>query len=881
MIGNGPHHLARESSVPGQNLTRAEARERASIVQARSYDVELDLTTSATTFASRTTVRFGATPGASTFVDLIATAVHAVRLNGRDLDPTVVFADSRIALDGLAADNELVVEADCAYMNTGEGLHRFVDPVDGEVYLYSQFEVADSRRVYAVFEQPDLKATFAFTVTAPAHWTVISNSPAAADPEPVPGAVNRNGRDTGARRWTFATTPRISSYITAVVAGPYAGEHRELTSSDGRTIPLGVYCRASLAQYLEADEIADITRAGFAFYEGVFDRPYPFEKYDQIFVPEFNAGAMENAGAVTFVESYVFRSAVPQATVERRAVTVLHELAHMWFGDLVTMRWWDDLWLNESFAEFQSTRATAEATRWASAWTTFQSLEKRWAYAQDQLPSTHPIAADIRDLEDVEVNFDGITYAKGASVLRQLVAWVGQDEFDAGVRAYFAKHGWSNTSLADLLSELEVTSGRDLSAWSRLWLERAGVTLLRPRIETDPDGVITAFEVLQEVPDAHPVARPHRLAIGGYDVADDGTLVRTWREELDVDGPVTAVPALVGRPRPALVLVNDDDLAYARIRLDDASRATAAAHLAGFTSSLPRSLVLAAAWDGTRDGEMSARDYIDMMLRYIAHETDSTVVQVQLRQLRTALDLYVAPEHRAEAAEAAADRLAELLGDDSVVAGGSDTQLQLLKAFAIHASTPAQLDLVADLLDGRRTLPDRAIDTDLRWELLTSLVAGGRAGEAEIAAQLTADATATGERAAATARATLPTPAAKAAAWSSLLDRDDLPNAVQAATISGFGRVHDLSLLLPFVEPYFDSLEKVWAGRTNEIAQNIAFGLHPLDLTGDARVDVVGRTERWLAEHPDAAPALRRIVAEQGDDARRALAAQEADRRRG
>ncbi|HEY0118104.1 MAG TPA: M1 family aminopeptidase, partial [Cellulomonas sp.] len=329
--------------MPGQNLTRAEARERATIVETSSYDVALDLTTSTTTFASRTTIRFGATPGASTFVDLIAPVVRTVRLNGRDLDPAAVYADSRIELSDLAADNELVVEADCAYMNTGEGLHRFVDPVDGEVYLYSQFEVSDSRRVFAVFEQPDLKARFTFTVTAPGHWTVISNSPTAAEPEPVAGAVNLNGRDTGARRWWFVPTPRISSYITAVVAGPYHGEHRELESVDGRTIPLGVYCRASLAPHLEADEIADVTRAGFSFYEDVFGRPYPFEKYDQIFVPEFNAGAMENAGAVTFVESYVFRSAVPQATVERRAVTVLHELAHMWFGDLVTMRWWDDL----------------------------------------------------------------------------------------------------------------------------------------------------------------------------------------------------------------------------------------------------------------------------------------------------------------------------------------------------------------------------------------------------------------------------------------------------------------------------------------------------------------------------------------------------------
>jgi aminopeptidase N len=853
--------------VPGQNLTRAEARERAATVRTQAYEVELDLVGSDRTFASRSTIRFEATPGATTFVDLIAPAVHAVRLNGRDLDPAAVFADSRIRLDGLAASNELVVDAECAYMNTGEGLHRFVDPVDGEAYLYSQFEVADSRRVFAVFEQPDLKATFAFTVSAPAHWTVVSNSPTVADPEPVGGA----------RRWRFAPTPRISSYITAIVAGPYHGEHRELESSDGRTIPLGVYCRASLAPYLDTDEIADITRAGFAYYEDVFGRPYPFEKYDQLFVPEFNAGAMENAGAVTHTETYVFRSAVPDATRERRAITVLHELAHMWFGDLVTMRWWDDLWLNESFAEFQSHRATAEVTRWSAAWTTFSSLEKSWAYRQDQLPSTHPIAADIRDLEDVEVNFDGITYAKGASVLRQLVAWVGQDAFDAGVRAYFDAHAWGNTTLADLLAELERTSGRDLRAWSALWLEQAGVTLLRPAMQTDAAGVITAFDVLQQVPDEHPTQRPHRLAIGGYDVDGAGRLVRTWREELDVDGPHTPVPALVGRPRPALVLVNDDDLAYARVRLDDESWATATAHLSGFTSSLPRTLVWAAAWDATRDGETAGRDYVDLVLGNIAHETDSTVVQVLLRQLTTTLDLYVAPEHRAATHAAAADRLAALMAQ---AAPGSDAQLQLLKAFAARATTPAQLDLVAAVRDGSRTLPGRTVDTDLRWEMLAALVAGGRAGEAEIAAQLAADPTATGERAAAAARAAVPTPEAKAAAWSAVLDRDDLPNAIQVATITGFARAHDLGLLVPFVEPYFDALERVWATRTNEIAQTIAIGLYPLELAGDARVDVLARTDAWLAGHPDAAPALRRIVVEQRDAVRRALAAQEADRSR-
>jgi aminopeptidase N len=866
--------------VPAENLTRDEARTRAALVDVQSYDVTLDLTTGPATFGSTTTVRFTSREaGASTFLDLIAPSVHRVVLNGVELDPSDVVADSRIRLDGLAAENEVVVVADCAYMNTGEGLHRFVDPVDDEVYLYSQFEVADSRRVFAVFEQPDLKATFAFTVTAPAHWVVVSNSPEAGAPVPVEGGANRNGgADHGSATWTFEPTPRISSYITAVVAGPYHHEHGELTSRDGRTIPLGVYCRGSLAQHLDTDNILDITRAGFAFYEEQFAFPYPFAKYDQLFVPEFNAGAMENAGAVTFLESYVFRSKVPEATVERRAVTILHELAHMWFGDLVTMRWWDDLWLNESFAEFASTLATAEATRWTSAWTTFSSLEKGWAYRQDQLPSTHPIAADIRDLEDVEVNFDGITYAKGASVLKQLVAWVGQDQFFAGVRQYFQKHAWGNTELRDLLTELEATSGRDLSAWSALWLEQSGVTLLRPEIasEVGADGVerITALAVRQEVPETHPVQRPHRLVVGGYDVVD-GRLERVQRVELDVDGERTEVPALVGEKRPDLLLLNDDDLAYAKVRLDERSLATAIAHLGGFTQSLPRTLVWAAVWDATRDGETPARDYVDLLLGNIAHETDSSVVLVLLRQLHTALDLYVAAEHRTATEVAAADRLWTLATD---APGGSDTQLQLVKAFALRASTPEQLDAVAALLDGGTRLDGLSIDTDLRWELLTSLVTGGRAGAAEIDAQLEADPTATGQRAAAAARAAIPTADAKAAAWAAVVDSDSLPNALQAATIGGFGRVHDRALLRPYVAPYFEVLETVWAGKTNEMAQNIVTGLYPTELADDAEADVAGATDAWLAAHPDAAPALRRLVVEARDGVRRTLAAQAADR---
>ncbi len=855
--------------MPGQNLTRDEARTRA-VLRVDSYDVALDLTTGPETFRSTTVVRFAAPEGFSTFIDLIAPTVPEVVHNGRALDPATVVADSRIALDGLAEDNELRVVADCAYMNTGEGLHRFVDPVDQEVYLYTQFEVADSRRVFAVFEQPDLKATFTFAVTAPEHWTVVSNSPT---PEPTP-AVD------GAATWAFEPTPRLAGYVTALVAGPYHRDPGTVVSLDGRELGADVLCRRSLAEHLDADEIRAITQAGFTYYENRFSMPYPFAKYDQIFVPEFNAGAMENAGAVTFLENYVFRSKVPEATVERRTVTILHELAHMWFGDLVTMRWWDDLWLNESFAEYVSHLATAEATRWTMAWTTFASLEKSWAYRQDQLPSTHPIVADIHDLEDVEVNFDGITYAKGASVLKQLVAWVGENEFFDGVQAYFARHAYGNTELRDLLVELEKTSGRDLSAWSRVWLEEAGVTLLRPMIEVDAHGVVTHAEIVQEVPDTHPVQRPHRLVVAGYDLADDGDgsrFERTVRSELDVDGARTVVPDLVGRARPDLVLVNDEDLAYAKIRLDEASFATATAHLHEFADSLPRTLIWGAAWDMTRDAEVPARQFVDLVLANVAHETDSSVVLVLLRQLATTIDLYVHPAVREEVSTAAADTLWQLA---STAEAGSDVQLQLFKAFAGRA-TGAQLDVVADLL-GSGSLPGLTVDTDLRWELLTALVAGGRAGTAEIDAQLAADRTATGERAAAAARAAVPTAEAKAAAFEAAVRDTSLPNALQTSTIAGIGKVHDLALLEPLVEPYFEALLEVWEQRTNEIAQNVVLGLFPTRLAGaptgaGTGLDVLARTDAWLGAHPDAPPALVRLVNESRDGVRRALAAQARD----
>ena len=846
--------------MPGENLTRIEAQERRAIVDTHSYDVQLDLTRGDEVFASRTVVTFAATEGASTFIDLIARTVHAITLNGRSLDPAAVFADSRIALDDLAAENELVVEADCEYTNTGEGLHRFVDPVDGEVYLYSQFEVPDSRRMYTVFEQPDLKAAFTFSVTAPARWKVVSNSPT---PEPV--VVSD---DTA--RWDFPATPRISSYITALVAGPYEATYSELTSADGRVIPLGVFARKSLWQYLDADYVFEKTRQGFAYFEEKFGFPYPFAKYDQLFVPEFNAGAMENAGAVTFTETYVFRSKVTDAVKERRVVTILHELAHMWFGDLVTMKWWNDLWLNESFAEWASTIATAEATEWTEAWTTFNAMEKTWAYRQDQLPSTHPITAVINDLEDVQVNFDGITYAKGGSVLKQLAAWVGIEAFFAGVSKYFQKHSWGNTELSDLLSELEATSGRDLSTWSKKWLETAGVNTLEPLIAEAADGTISRFAVTQTAPADYPTIRPHRLGIGFY-MLQGGSLVRTHFAEVDVDGDRTEVPELNGIARPDLVLLNDEDLAYAKIRLDERSLATAIAHLADIKDPLARSLVWGAAWDQTRDAESAASDYIDLVLGNIGRETESTTVRTTLAQLRTAATLYVDPAQRHAARQKVADGLWALAEGAEA---GSDSQLQFVTAFANALVTPEHAGIVGRLRSGEETLPGLEIDADLNWQLLVGLATIGATDAATIDAALAADNTAKGGEFAAQARAALPDSTSKKAAWASLVERDDAPNTIVRSAALGFVHPAGVDVLAEFVPAYFDMLLPIWESRTYQIAQYLVVGLFPTAL---ANVELREATRGWLAANHDAPPALRRLVMENLADVERALAAQSRD----
>ncbi len=853
--------------MPGANLTRDEARERSELISVASYDVELDLTCGPETFRTRTTVTFDAArEDAETFIDLIAPSVESIELNGQSLDPATVYADARIALSGLHTHNVLVVDATGSYMNTGEGLHRFVDPADEEVYLYTQFEVPDSRRMYAVFEQPDLKARFAFTVSAPAHWQVISNQPTP-QPEQAPEAANVNGIDVAC--WSFEATPRISSYITALVAGPYDVVRDDVQTRAG-TVPLGVFCRRSLTQYLDADNILECTKAGFGFYETEFDSAYPFAKYDQIFTPEYNMGAMENAGCVTIVETYIFRSKVTDTMVERRALTILHELAHMWFGDLVTMQWWDDLWLNESFAEWASTVCQAEATEWTQAWTTFATSEKAWAYRQDQFSSTHPIAADMVDLEAVEVNFDGITYAKGASVLKQLVAYVGREPFRDGLRSYFAKYAWGNTTLTHLLAELEETSGRDLGSWSQLWLQTAGVNTLTPELDLT-GGTITSAAIVQSAVPEYPTLRPHRLAVGCYDLTD-GQLLRTDRFELDVDGERTPMPQLSGRRMPDLLLLNDDDLAYAKIRLDDHSLATSLADPRALTASLPRALVLGAAWDMTRDAQMPASDYVALALRALRGESDSTLLRVLLMQLSTAAVMFTAPGNRADMISQSAAGLREAALNAEP---GSDAQLQLVGAWSSFATSAADVARLRGALEGSEPIEGLSLDQDMRWTLLTGLAAAGEADKAEIEAERSSDNTATGREKAARALAARPTAEAKEAAWVAAVQETSLPNAVLGSIALGFGRAHDVDVLRPYVARYVEAIEEVWASRTHAIAEALVAGFFPMVIADQSLLDAV---QTWLDEHPDAPSGLRRTVSENRDSVARALRAQAVDR---
>ncbi len=835
------------------NLTRADAFARSALVGDVTYDVALDLTAGDETFGSRTVVTFTCRePGVATFIDLDAAGVDAATLNGRTL-PADAFGNFRLQLDDLAATNELVVDARCRYQHTGVGLHRFVDPVDGRVYLYTQFEAFEAHRVFACFDQPDIKAPFTLSVQAPAEWVVVSN-----------GAAVQRAEAGAVGRWSFAPTPPVSTYITAIVAGPY-----EFVSDRHGEIDLGIYCRASLREHLDPEEIFEITKQGLDFFTAEFAYPYPFGKYDQLFVPEFNAGAMENAGCVTFAEAYVFRSKVTEATRRRRAEVILHEMAHMWFGDLVTMRWWDDLWLNESFATYLAYRGLVGATRFTDAWSDFAADLKGWAYNQDQLPSTHPVVADIVDTDAVRNNFDGITYAKGASVLRQLAAWVGDDEFVEALRGYFPRHEFANAELRDFLAALEEASGRPLAPWAQQWLQTSGVGTLRPvtRVENGRYGEIA---VEQEAPEEHPVLRAHRVGLALYDLGEDELVLRR-RVFADVDGPLTAIDELAGEPVADLLLLNDGDLAYAKIRLDERSVSTLSEHLGRLADPLARSLCWGALWDMTRDAELAARRYVRMAAAQAHGEADVGVLGILLSRMSAAIERFGQPDNRVALRTYLADRAWEAVEEAQPA---TDSQLVWARSFAANASTDEQVARVQGLLDGSLEVKGLAVDTDLRWHLLTSLAALGAAGEDAISAEVERDPTDQGQRRGATARASRPEAQAKADAWNSVVNDSVMPLAMRRALISGFAQYGQDDVLRPYAQRYLEDLPKMWRDRNAEESLLLTAGLYPATVVEESTLAIAGQA---LAL-PGVPEPGKRLILEARDATQRALRTREADR---
>ncbi|MBR6458662.1 MAG: aminopeptidase N [Actinomycetaceae bacterium] len=871
--------------MPGKNLTHEEARARAEVVATHNYRIALDLTKSAQQFTSITEIDFSATEGANTFLDLLAHSVEAVELNGTTLD-TSAYDGARFPLANLQAENTVRIEATMDYSHTGEGLHRYTDPQDDEVYLYSQFEVADARRVFANFEQPDLKARFTFTVDAPANWQVFSNAPV------------KNVEEMGdIKRWFFEETMPISTYITAIVAGPYEGvEGEPYVSRDGREIPLGVYTRKSLVQYLDPDEILDITRHGFKFYEDNYDLPYPFRKYDQVFCPEFNAGAMENAGLVTIAERYVFKDRPDAYIIERRTVTILHELAHMWFGDLVTMKWWDDLWLNESFAEYMSYLVTAAIERWSGAWKTFYTAGKVWAFSADTLSSTHPICADIRDLQDVLVNFDGITYSKGGSVLKQLSAWVGQDKFLSAVNTYLRTYQWSNATLDDLLRELEKSSGRDLGLWKELWLKEAGVNTFTPEIRSDEQGRITGVDILQQCDD-HASLRPHHIKVALYKRDDDGVLRIYHSQECDIEGERTELAGLAGLPVPDFFSANEDDYAYAKLRFDarsresvlpeldyrytsgvDYSQASHCLHdhnlLPAIENPLTSTQIIFTAWDMCRDGELPASYYCALALEALTEEDDGSFLRALIGTIRTAVNLYSALEWREQLRLHMAKHIFALF--DKTVPG-SDKQLQLAGLAMSLAVTDEQFERLENWLDGKDIPEGYAFDSAQRWLALNALAVAGRISISDIKAEYEKDKTSYGQERAARAQAALPDADMREAVWQEIIGHG-VSNARHQSLCLGMSDA-TAEAVLPYAQRYFDQAEEQWDTHSVAIASNMLTLAFPIQLAGrtDLGVDIVALGDQWLESHRDTAPACVRLVSEAVDTARRACRAQACD----
>lgn len=817
-----------------KDITRTEAAERASVIQDCHYEIFLDLT-KRERFFSRTCVKFNSKPGANTFIDALANAIESVSLNGIPLDIKSVFDGSRIALENLETDNGVVVEGYFEYTNTGEGMHEFTDPVDNETYLYTQCEVSDARRIFAVFEQPDIKASFIVSTKVPKNWHVISNS-TCREIKDESNNTTLGTTENCPRVWNFGQTPKMSSYLFAIAAGPYVGT--QSVYKGARSIPLGIYCRKSMNQYLDADYIFDITRSGFEYYEKRFSHPFPFEKYDQVFLPEYNMGAMENIGCVTLSENYIFRGRADRALKERRVVTILHELAHMWFGNLVTMRWWNDLWLNESFAEIVSTMASERVTEYKDAWATFALTEKSWAYVEDQLPTTHPVVADVHRLSDVYSNFDGITYAKGASVLKQLVHWIGEEKFYEGLNRYFRKYAYGNATLKDLLTELSSASGQTLDEWSKQWLETPGVNAINAKFCVK-DGKFDSFSLEQDGPQ-----RSHRINIGLYNLESD-VLKKTIQTSVLISGAKTAVRELVGIKQPNLILLNDKDYGYCKVRFDIQSMDCILENLSKLKDPLSRSIIWCNLWLNVRDCLIDPSLFVETFVRHVESEQDTKWI---LERVNKCINFYTKDDKSTKASIAEKVWLMFERAQPN-----SDNQLQFLKGYALFCSTKMQYERLLAILTGKCNVVQ--LDADLEWHIIAALAAGDYIDEDEINNFEKKDNTITGRELSARARAALPNK--KADCWQKILTDRTLSNSTIRSISAGFQFVQSADQLSPFVDVYFDNVLDIFKNRTFAIASAISEGMFPLRLSN---TDLVQKTKSWLRDNKDAPVGLRRII---------------------
>ncbi|MCB8904713.1 MULTISPECIES: aminopeptidase N [unclassified Streptomyces] len=823
-------------------LTRDEAQTRAQLLDVQHYSVDLDLTTGDETFGSTSLIRFTARTAGDTFVELKPETLHSALLDDEPLDVGALDGN-RLPLRLSEGEHVLRISTTMRYSRTGEGMHRFADPSDGESYVYTQLFMEDVQRVFAAFDQPDLKAVFEMAVTAPEGWTVLANGITEQQPD---------------GRWRSAATPPLSTYFVCVAAGPW---HSVRTEHAG--LPFGIHCRRSLAAHLDADadEILAVTKACYDRFHEKFDEPYPFDSYDQAFVPEFNAGAMENPGLVTFRDEFVFRSAVTVTERQTRAMVIAHEMAHMWFGDLVTLRWWDDIWLNESFAEYMGYQTVNEACSdlFPDTWVDFGVTRKAWGYEADQRPSTHPVAPDpeaVPDTASALLNFDGISYAKGASALRQLVNWLGEKDFLAGINIHFKRHKFGNATLADFIDNLAAATDRDVHAWAEQWLRTTGVDTLTPALTGE--GLRWKLTIDREG------SRPHRVAVGLYDRDPSGELVLRERRELDVP---QAEPAELTGPRPALVVLNDQDLTYTKLRFDEASEESALRGISRIPDALTRAVIWNAMRDMVRDGDLLPADYLDVALAHLTEETELALVQGVLGFARTQIaDRYLAEEER-PAALSTIRQIARALLRRTEDGEAPGLRLTAVRALIDSATTP---DQITSWLDEGTVHGGPELDPELRWRILARLAVLGATDEPTIAAELERDPSATGQEGAARCRAALPTAEAKAAAWSALFDTDDLSNYLFTATAQGFWQPEQAELVREYVPRFYPAAIALAARRgaaMAEAAGRYAFPSYAIDR------ESLALGERHLTD--EMIPALHRKLVDQLDDLDRALKTRE------